>query len=97
MLPRGCDSNLAFWLGLNHEPGIALNRGAGCYADEVWTTMPSMRSNDDVMSRRSMIDEIRRIRERTSEPKDASNARYHGLSTAMSGINKAIDDLRREG
>lgn len=44
-----------------------------------------------------MIDRIRNIRDRTCEPKNRSNPRYHALSLAVSGISKAIDDMRGPG
>jgi hypothetical protein len=45
----------------------------------------------------SIAQEIRRIRERTCEPKRNSNARYHALSSAVSSLDKAIADMRAEG
>lgn len=45
----------------------------------------------------SLIDPIRRLRDKTCEPKANSNPRYLALSNAISGINKAIEDMRHEG
>ena len=42
-------------------------------------------------------EEIRRIRTRTCEPKANTNPRYLALSNAVAGINKAVDDMKREG
>lgn len=44
----------------------------------------------------AMIEDIRRIRTKTCEPKANWNPRYLGLSTAVAGINKAIDDMKSE-
>ena len=44
----------------------------------------------------TMVEDIRAIRDRTCEPKDRSNPRYHALSVAVSGLNKAALDMRRE-
>jgi hypothetical protein len=43
-----------------------------------------------------MIEEIRRIRYRTCEPKSNANPRYLGMSSAIGGLKKAIDDMRAE-
>jgi hypothetical protein len=45
----------------------------------------------------SIADEIRRIRAKTCEPKTNSNPRYLALSNAVSGITKAVADMRSEG
>ena len=45
----------------------------------------------------SMIDELRDIRDRTCEPKSNQNPRYLGLSSAIAGINKAIDSMLMQG
>jgi hypothetical protein len=50
----------------------------------------------DVSSLECMIDDVRRIRDRTCEPKSNSNPRYHALSSAVSQLNRAIDDMRAE-
>ena len=42
---------------------------------------------------RSIQERLRAIRERTCDPKTNENARYLGLSSAISGINKAIDNM----
>ena len=44
----------------------------------------------------AMVDDIRAIRNRTCEPKDRSNSRYHALSMAVSGLMKAAEDMRKE-
>jgi hypothetical protein len=62
------------------------------------------RVQDEVMSNyeaelsalQSMIDELRRVRERTCEPKHQTNPRYHALSSAISSINRAMEDMTRE-
>jgi len=54
-------------------------------------------SHSDAINRlQRFIGEIRTIRERTCEPKDNSNPRYHALSTAVSQLNRAIADMRTE-
>ena len=45
---------------------------------------------------RSIQDRRRAIRDRTCDPKSNENPRYLGLSSAVSGINKAIDDMQAE-
>ena len=45
---------------------------------------------------RSIQERLRAIRDRTCDPKSNENARYLGLSNAISGINKAIDNMRVE-
>ena len=42
------------------------------------------------------VEEIRAIRSRTCEPEDASNPRYHALSTAVQGLMKAADHVSKE-
>ena len=44
----------------------------------------------------AMVEDIRVIRDRTCEPKERSNPRYHALSLAVSGLLKAADDMRNE-
>lgn len=51
---------------------------------------------NDISSLERMIEEVRRIRDRTCEPKANSNPRYHALSSAVSQLNRAIDDMRAE-
>lgn len=46
---------------------------------------------------RAMVDEIRRIRDRTCEPKSNQNPRYLALSSAIAGINKAIENMLVSG
>ncbi len=45
----------------------------------------------------ALVEDVRAIRDRTCEPKNQSNPRYHALSMAVSGLKKAADDMRREG
>ncbi|WP_170323889.1 hypothetical protein [Cryptosporangium phraense] len=52
---------------------------------------------DDVARLRQMADEVRAIRTRTCEPKSNENKRYLDLSVAVSGLNKAADDIENEG
>lgn len=51
----------------------------------------------DIAGLERMIDDVRRIRERTCEPKSKSNPRYHALSMVVSNLNRAIDDMSAEG
>lgn len=56
-----------------------------------------MNSYDDAIGElRSMQERLRAIRDRTCDPKTKENSRYHGLSSAISGINKAIDNMLAE-
>jgi hypothetical protein len=50
----------------------------------------------DISNLERMIEDVRRIRDRTCEPKSNSNPRYHALSSAVSQLNRAIDDMRAE-
>ena len=50
----------------------------------------------DIARLNSFIDELRRIRDRTCEPKNNANPRYHALSSAISQIGRAIDDMHAE-
>lgn len=50
----------------------------------------------DIARLHEMADEARRIRNRTCEPKTNANPRYLALSNAVSGMQKAADDMRRE-
>ena len=50
----------------------------------------------DIASLERMIEEIRRIRYRTCELKENTNRRYHALSSAVSSLLRAIDDMRAE-
>lgn len=52
--------------------------------------------DDAIGELRLMQERLRAIRERTCDPKTKENDRYHGLSMAVSGINKAIDDMLAE-
>jgi len=42
---------------------------------------------------RLMQERLRAIREKTCDPKSNENPRYLGLSTAVSGITKAIENM----
>jgi hypothetical protein len=55
-----------------------------------------MIEHKDVTRLEQMIDDIRAIRERTCEPKRNTNPRYLALSSAISQLNRAIEDLRAE-
>jgi hypothetical protein len=48
----------------------------------------------EIAQLKSFIDEFRRIRERTCDPKNNANPRYHALSSATSQIDRAIEDAR---
>lgn len=50
----------------------------------------------DVARIEAMVEDVRAIRVRTCEPKNQSNPRYHALSTAVSGLVKAAEDMRKE-
>ena len=50
----------------------------------------------DIEELRRIQDLLRSIRDRTCDPKTNTNDRYLGLSGAVSGINKAIDDMLKE-
>jgi hypothetical protein len=50
----------------------------------------------DIDTLKRMIEDIRSIRDRTCEPKSNENPRYHALSLAISGLSKAIGDMRME-
>jgi len=52
--------------------------------------------DDAIGELRLMQERLRTIRERTCDPKSNENARYLGLSNAVSGINKAIDNMLAE-
>ena len=51
---------------------------------------------NEITELRLIQDRLRSIRERTCDPKNNGNERYLGLSNAVSGINKAIDDMLAE-
>jgi hypothetical protein len=51
---------------------------------------------DDIASVERMMEDVRRIRDRTCEPKSNVNPRYHALSAAVSQLSKAIQDMRGE-
>jgi len=55
-----------------------------------------MIDDTDVTRLEQMADEIRAIRERTCEPKNKTNPRYHALSSAVAQLNRAIEHLRAE-
>ncbi len=45
----------------------------------------------------AMVEEVRSIRDRTCQPKDRSNPRYHAFSQAVSGLMEAAADMRTNG
>lgn len=56
-----------------------------------------MSSYDEAIGElRSIQERLRAIRDRTCDPKSNENARYLGLSNAVSGINKAIENMLAE-
>jgi hypothetical protein len=52
---------------------------------------------EDIARIEAMVQDIRAIRDRTCEQKDRSSPRYHALSMSVSGLMKAVDDMRRDG
>jgi hypothetical protein len=48
----------------------------------------------DIARIEAIVEDIRAIRDRTCQPKNQSNPRYHALS--MAGLKKATDDMRTE-
>jgi hypothetical protein len=44
----------------------------------------------------NMIEDLRAMRDRTCEPKNNRNVRYHALSSAISQITRAAGDMRDE-
>lgn len=55
-----------------------------------------MIEDTDITRLEQMADEIRAIRERTCEPKNNTNPRYHALSSAVAQLSRAIEHLRAE-
>jgi hypothetical protein len=53
--------------------------------------------DSDIASLERMIEDVRQIRERTCEPRSKENPRYHALSSAVSQLNRAIEDMRANG
>lgn len=51
---------------------------------------------DEVAELRRMQDRLRVLRHRLCEPKNNTNRRYHGLSAAVSAIDRAITDMETE-
>jgi hypothetical protein len=49
--------------------------------------------DDSIKELRVIQDRLRAIREKTCDPKSNENPRYLGLSNAVSGITKAIDNM----
>jgi hypothetical protein len=43
-----------------------------------------------------MIEDLRAMRDRTCEPKNNRNVRYHALSSAISQMSRAADNMRAE-
>lgn len=56
-----------------------------------------MKYEPEIAEMRVMQDRLRSIRERTCEPKNNQNLRYHALSSAVSSLEKAINDIGSEG
>lgn len=56
-----------------------------------------MIEDKDITRLEQMIDDIRAIRERTCVPKTNTNPRYLALSSAISQLKRAIENLRAEG
>jgi hypothetical protein len=52
--------------------------------------------DDEIAELRRMQDRLRVLRDRLCVPKNDTNVRYHGLSLAVSGINRAIADMEAE-
>jgi hypothetical protein len=42
----------------------------------------------------AMIERVQRIRDRSCEPKNNGNPRYHALSLVVTNLRKAADDIR---
>ena len=53
-------------------------------------------ADPDAARLRQIADELRTIRNRTCEPKSNQNPRYHRLSTAVSSVEFAADDIDDE-
>jgi hypothetical protein len=51
---------------------------------------------DVIAELHTMEGRISAIRDRHCEPKNAANPRYHGLSLAISGLRKAVNDMQAE-
>jgi hypothetical protein len=59
--------------------------------------MTASGAGGDVERLARMVDEVRAIRTRTCEPKSNTNPRYLALSSVVSNLNKAIEDIRLHG
>ncbi|WP_344650068.1 hypothetical protein [Cryptosporangium japonicum] len=53
-------------------------------------------TDPDAARLRQIADELRAIRNRTCEPKNNQNPRYHRLSMAVSSVEFAADDIDDE-
>ena len=51
---------------------------------------------EDIRELEEMIEKVQRIRDRSCEPKRNTNPRYLALSSAVTGLRKAADDMRAE-
>jgi hypothetical protein len=71
--------------------------GRGQYKSKMNEDQAMSEYTDDIASMERMIEDVRRIRERTCELKSNSNPRYHALSAAVSQLTRAIEDMRAEG
>jgi len=49
---------------------------------------------EDIARLEAIVEEVRRIRTRTCEPKANSNPRYLALSNVVTNLTKAIEDMR---
>jgi len=52
--------------------------------------------SEDIARLALIADDLSRIWQRTCEPNNSSNPRYHALSSAVSGVDKALASLRAE-
>jgi len=65
-----------------------------------YRSKPEGRSHDRIRRRPTslerMIEDVRRIRDRSCEPKSNSKPRYHALSAVVSQLDRAIRVMRAE-
>jgi hypothetical protein len=69
----------------------------GQYKSKINEEQAMPEDDGDIARLERMIEDVRRIRDRACEPKSNSNPRYHALSSAVSQLNRAIDNMRAEG
>lgn len=79
------------------QRGRILKLGRGQYKSKMEQDQPVSEDQGDIASLERMVEDVRRIRDRTCEPKSNSNPRYHALAAAVSQLTRAIDDMRAEG